>query len=67
MTEERPAGDVFTVTALGDGQVRLDVAGIGSELEMTMSPEAARWLGWELACAARLPFPPPLRIARRES
>ncbi len=59
------AGDVFTVSAMNDGQVRVEMNYADQLVDMTMEPEAAQWLAFELVKAARLPWPPPLRITRK--
>lgn len=69
MTEVKStAGEVFDVTRLDDGQVRLALSlPAGGDVELIMAPESAQWLAWKLAGASRLPWPPPIRIVRKPS
>jgi len=61
------AGGVFKVTPLASGDVRLAIHATETDIEIDMRPDSAAWLAWELAKAAQLPWPPALRIVRRES
>lgn len=61
-----PLNEAFTAATLTDGTVRFRVtASADSWIEADMPPESAIWLAHQLILASRLPYPPPLRLARR--
>lgn len=66
-SDVRRADEVFTVTTSTDGSVRFVVTSSTVDIEMDLPPESALWLAHELVKAARLPYPPPLRLTRRKA
>lgn len=66
--DPRPAGDVFAVSAFdteNGRKVGFAVAGVTVDLDMELDPHAARWLAYELWVASGLPWPPPIRLVRK--